>query len=76
MNTLKRKNMPKPKKKFIQPVAAIENATKKPANNEKLAMTFKLDPEFHTEFKTYAASNRLKLNELLKILFYSYTEKN
>ncbi|MGL4735315.1 MAG: hypothetical protein ACRCWB_09585 [Enterovibrio sp.] len=52
----------------------VGNNISKPAAREYRPLNFKVDAEFCREFKTFAASNDMKLNELLRQAFELYRE--
>ncbi|MGL5334860.1 MAG: hypothetical protein ACRC9R_01730 [Enterovibrio sp.] len=52
----------------------VGNNTSKPASREYKPLNFKVDAEFCREFKTFAASNDMKMNELLRQAFEFYRE--
>ncbi len=52
--------------------AAVGNNIKKPASGEYRPLNFKVDAEFSREFRTFAASNDLKLIVLLREAFELY----
>lgn len=47
------------------PVSVVHNL-KKPQSGELKPLNFKVDPEFHREFKLYAASQGISMLELLR----------
>jgi HicB family len=47
------------------PVAVVHNL-KKPQSGDSKPLNFKVDPEFHREFKAYAASHGISMVELLR----------
>lgn len=47
------------------PVAVVHNL-KKPQSGDLKPLNFKVDPEFHREFKAYAASHGISMVELLR----------
>ena len=53
---------------------AVGNNIKKPASGEYKPLNFKVDAEFNREFRTFAASHDMKLNELLREAFELYRE--
>lgn len=46
-------------------VAVVHNL-KKPQSGDLKPMNFKVDPEFHREFKAYAASHAISMVDLLR----------
>jgi hypothetical protein len=47
------------------PIAVVHNL-KKPQSGELKPLNFKVDPEFHLEFKSYAASHCITMVDLLR----------
>ncbi|MFN2200114.1 MAG: hypothetical protein ACK2UO_02855 [Caldilineaceae bacterium] len=47
------------------PVAVVHNL-KKPESGDLKPLNFKVDPEFHRQFKSYAASHGISMLELLR----------
>ena len=47
------------------PVAVVHNL-KKPESGDLKPLNFKVDPEFHRQFKSYAASHGISMVELLR----------
>jgi hypothetical protein len=47
------------------PMAVVHNL-KKPQSGDLKPLNFKVDPEFHREFKSYAASHGVSMVELLR----------
>ena len=47
------------------PIAVVHNL-KKPQSGDLKPLNFKVDPEFHREFKSYAASHSVSMVELLR----------
>lgn len=47
------------------PIGVVHNL-KKPQTGELKPLNFKVDPEFHREFKLYAASQGISMLELLR----------
>ena len=50
------------------PVAVVHNL-KKPESGDLKPLNFKVDPEFHRQFKSYAASHGISMLELLHEAF-------
>lgn len=48
-----------------RPIAVVHNL-KKPQSGDLKPLNFKVDPEFHREFKSYAASHGVSMVELLR----------
>jgi hypothetical protein len=49
--------------------------TAKPAKVAKKPLNFKVPADFRREFKTYASTHDLKLNQLLELAFESYRKQ-
>jgi hypothetical protein len=47
------------------PAIAVVHNLKKPQTGDLKPLNFKVDPEFHREFKAYAASHGISMVELL-----------
>ena len=47
------------------PIAVVHNL-KKPQSGDLKPMNFKVDPEFHREFKAFAASHGISMVDLLR----------
>jgi len=47
------------------PIAVVHNL-KKPQSGDLKPLNFKVDPEFHREFKSYAASHGVSMVDLLR----------
>lgn len=60
----------KPPKRGASPVK-----TAKPAKVAKKPLNFKVPADFRREFKTYASTHDLKLNQLLELAFESYRKQ-
>lgn len=50
-------------------IHVIANNTSKPSSSDLVALNFKVDSEFHKEFKMFAAMHGMSMVELLKQSF-------
>jgi hypothetical protein len=48
------------------PAKAVVHNLKKPQSGDLKPLNFKVDPEFHREFKSYAASHGVSMVDLLR----------
>lgn len=55
--------------------AASPRKAAKPAKVAKKPLNFKVPADFRREFKTYASTHDLKLNQLLELAFESYRKQ-
>lgn len=53
-------------KREAPPPGAIVHNLKKPQGGDLKPLNFKVDPEFHRQFKAYAASHGISMIELLR----------
>lgn len=58
------------------PAAAAPRNLSAPASAELKDMNFKVDPDFHTEFKIEATKRGMKMNEFLKVIYLAYMQSN
>lgn len=67
-----------PKKKTTKgtppPAERSSDNLTKAASNELVSINFKVSPEFHREFKTYAVQHDISMVELLQRCFDVYKE--
>tara|TARA_B100001094_G_C18103287_1_gene756984 strand:+ start:784 stop:1038 length:255 start_codon:yes stop_codon:yes gene_type:complete len=75
-------NLKKPKlnSKGIVPITShdtgtVSNHIQKASSSEYKSLNFKVTAEFSRDFRTFAASHDMKLNELLKECFELYCTK-
>jgi len=54
------------KKGEAPPSVAVVHNLKKPQSGDLKPLNFKVDPEFHKEFKSFAASHGISMVELLR----------
>lgn len=64
------------KPKLEKPVAqrSAPAATQAPEHAETKPIQFKVTPEFHREFKAYAAERGVKMNTLFETMYRFYRE--
>jgi hypothetical protein len=65
-------------RKGVPPKASepLKNNLDKPAANELVGLHFRVPPEFHKQFKVYAAERSMSLVDVLKESFDLYREQN